>query len=175
MVAGGGSIGLDGLDVRSEPATAVQLNGPTGLAVDGGGNLFISVSGAFCVVKVTPSGQLLRVAGTPGSKGTSGDGAPATEARLGNPTDIRVDGLGNLYILDSDVGAVRFVDLTPRSYTLTPPFAHVGAAAGQGQFGLTVTPAYTAWDVTSTGAWLTSQTSGGTGDGTVAYRYTRPT
>ena len=45
-----------------------------------------------------------------GVNGFSGDGGPATSARIGNPTAIRFDGGGNLYFSDCDRHVVRKVD-----------------------------------------------------------------
>ncbi len=55
------------------------------------------------------TGIIDTVAGT-GMNGYSGDGGPATEARIGNPTAIRFDGVGNLYFSDCDHHVVRKVD-----------------------------------------------------------------
>jgi trimeric autotransporter adhesin len=58
-------------------------------------------------------GLITTVAGN-GEPGSSGDGGPATKARLSFPVDLGFDGEGNLYILDlgnpSNPGRVRKVD-----------------------------------------------------------------
>src|SRR5205823_444494 len=46
--------------------------------------------------------------GAPGA-GFGGDGGPATSALLNSPSDVVVDGGGNLFILDSDNNRVRKV------------------------------------------------------------------
>ena len=48
-------------------------------------------------------------AGT-GESGFGGDGGPAVNARLSRPSDIAVDGAGNLFIADSSNHRVRKVD-----------------------------------------------------------------
>jgi hypothetical protein len=78
------------------------------IAVDAAGNIYVT-RGASMVVKVTPTGAVTRVAGT-GEAGYSGDGGPATEARLGNVYDIALDDRGNLYIVDSRFNLLRRVD-----------------------------------------------------------------
>ena len=55
------------------------------------------------------TGTITTVAGT-GVQGYTGDGGPATEARIGAPTAIRFDGDGNLYFSDSAYHVVRRVD-----------------------------------------------------------------
>jgi secreted PhoX family phosphatase len=77
-VAGNGASGFSG---DGGPATAAQINSPTGLAVDMVGNLFIVEEHGYRVRKVTPSGIISTVAGS-GISGFGGDGGPATSAQL---------------------------------------------------------------------------------------------
>ncbi|HEY6344320.1 MAG TPA: NHL repeat-containing protein [Bryobacteraceae bacterium] len=81
------------------PATRAQIR-PTGVAVDGGGNLYIADGANRRVRKVSPAGIITTIAGT-GTQGYSGDGGPATSAQLNLPSAVAVDGAGNLYIADS--------------------------------------------------------------------------
>ena len=57
---------------------------PTGVAVDGAGNLYIADADNQRIRKVTPGGTITTVAG--GTYGYSGDGGPATSAELYEPT-----------------------------------------------------------------------------------------
>jgi len=99
-VAGGGNGGLgDG-----GPATSAFLGGPTGVAVDSTGNLYIADDGNSRVRKVLPSGIISTVAGG----GNGGDGGPATSAQL-FPWSVAVDSGGSLYISDSINNRVREV------------------------------------------------------------------
>jgi sugar lactone lactonase YvrE len=98
-IAGGGNP-ADGLG-DGGPATQARLNGPSGLAVDPAGNLFIADNRNFRVRKVSLDGTITTVAGT-GQAGSSGDGGPATAARLNAPIGLAVDKAGNLFIADSD-------------------------------------------------------------------------
>jgi sugar lactone lactonase YvrE len=104
-VAGNGihSYGGDG-----GPATASLLHGPSGLAVDAAGNLFIADNNNNRVRKVTPAGVISTVAGN-GTAGFSGDGGPATSAQLKSPSGVAVDTAGNLFIADSGNHRVRKV------------------------------------------------------------------
>jgi hypothetical protein len=89
------------------PATSAQLNGPTGVAVDGAGNVYFADTGNNVVRKVA-GGVITTVAGN-GTAGFSGDGGPPTSAQLNGPSGLAVDSAGNLYIADTGNGAVRRV------------------------------------------------------------------
>ena len=91
------------------PATAARLNYPTGVAVDGAGNLFIADPDNHRIRKVDSAGVITTVAGT-GEEGFSGDGGPATSARLDSPHGVAVDGAGNLFIADGGNRRIRKVD-----------------------------------------------------------------
>jgi DNA-binding beta-propeller fold protein YncE len=80
------------------PATSSPLDGPTGVAVDPAGNLYIADEGNNQIYKVTPSGTLSIIAGTGGS-GTPTPG-PAASSQFYSPADVAVDSVGNLYIAD---------------------------------------------------------------------------
>ena len=89
------------------PATAAQLDGPEGVAVDGRGNLYIADSTNNRVLKVS-GGRFRTIAGT-GDSGFSGDGGPAAGAELLVPTGVAVDRQGNVYIADFGNDRVREV------------------------------------------------------------------
>jgi streptogramin lyase len=72
---------------------------PTGLAVDGNGNVYIADNGNNRIRKVNPSGVISTIAGT-GVKNYNGDGRTAISAELSNPYGVAVDGSGNVYIAD---------------------------------------------------------------------------
>ena len=111
-VAGTGTSGFSG---DGGSATAAKLTWPSSLAIDGAGSLYIADLYNFRIRKVTRDGIITTVAGNgyvgpfPGMGGYSGDGGPATLARLSHPTGISLDLKGNLYIADQDNGRVRMV------------------------------------------------------------------
>ncbi len=90
------------------PAVSAQLMFPAGLAFDGSGNLYLADRGNYRIRNVTPDGVITTVAGT-GAPGFSGDGGPATAARLDWPSDVALDAAGNLYIADSRNHRIRRV------------------------------------------------------------------
>ncbi|MFL6448655.1 MAG: Ig-like domain repeat protein [Bryobacteraceae bacterium] len=103
-VAGNGSYGFSG---DGGPATSARLEGPSAVAVDGSGNLYIADGNRIRKVSAS-TGVITTVAGN-GSSGYSGDGGPATSASLFYPRGVAVDGSGNIYIADEDNNRIRKV------------------------------------------------------------------
>jgi sugar lactone lactonase YvrE len=99
-VAGTGTAGSAG---DGGPAVSAQLASPEGVTLDSAGTLYIA--GSYRVRKVTADGKISTVAGT-GTAGSSGDGGPATAARL-NPLGLATDSSGTLYTADFDNHRVR--------------------------------------------------------------------
>lgn len=92
-------------------ATAAQVNNPTGIVLDGAGNLYIADSGNHAIRKLTlATGKLTTVAGQLGVGGSSGDGGLATAAMLNTPEGVALDPAGNLYISDTANQVIRRVD-----------------------------------------------------------------
>lgn len=102
-VAGTGVAGFSG---DEGPATAAQLNGPAGIAVEDDGNLFVTDTQNHRIRQVTPDGAIHTIAGQ-GSAGYSGDGETATSAQLYGPAGLTLDGAGNLYLADSGNNRIR--------------------------------------------------------------------
>ncbi|WP_416483225.1 RICIN domain-containing protein [Streptomyces sp. CL12] len=118
---GSGTFGGDG-----GPATSAQLKNPCGVAVDKEGNLYIADSENYRVRKVTVDGKISTVVGA-GTSTTSGDGGPATAARLNRPTGVAVDDDGVLYIADYSGHRIRRITTDGRISTV--------AGTGSANFG----------------------------------------
>ncbi len=96
-IAGTGRFGYGG---DGGPAAEAMLGHPEGVAVDASGNVFIADTVNFRIRKVDAcTGTISTIAGT-GMIGNSGDGVPATEARLGAITDVAIAGTGRIYLSD---------------------------------------------------------------------------
>src|SRR5690349_24624537 len=80
-------------------ALAAPLGQITGLAIDSQGNLSVSDTGNNMVMRLSPDGNLVAIAGN-GKGAFSGDGGPALKASLHDPAGLAVDTSGNLYIAD---------------------------------------------------------------------------
>lgn len=86
-----------------------------GVAVDVEGNAYVADTFNHTIRKVTPSGIVSTLAGSPGRKG-SDDGAGGL-ARFNSPIGIAVDGSGNVYVADRDNSTIRRV--TPSGIVTT--------------------------------------------------------
>lgn len=106
-IAGTGVMGYSG---DGGPATDAKIFAPLGIAVDPAGNVYFSDSYNFCVRKISPSGIISTVVGIPGSGGFSGDGGPATAAKVRYVWGLATDVAGNLYLCDAPSHRVRKVD-----------------------------------------------------------------
>ena len=104
--AGTGSWGYSG---DGGPATEARIASPAGMAVDRAGNLFVAERHGSRVRRIDSDGTISTFAGT-GEWGFSGDGGPATEARLAQPSGIAVDTAGNVYVIDRENERLRRVD-----------------------------------------------------------------
>ncbi len=91
-------------------STNIQLNGPSGVAVDEGGNVIFSDTFDGQVLKVTQAGVVSVVAGS-GRPGALGDGGRAVDASLNEPRAVTLDAAGNVYIADFQNRRIRKVDL----------------------------------------------------------------
>lgn len=106
-VAGNGRKGYAG---DGGPATKAALNEPYEVRFDADGNMFFVEMRNHVVRRVDGrTGVISTVAGT-GEEGFSGDGGPATEARMKVPHSIEIVG-SDLYICDIGNHRVRRVDL----------------------------------------------------------------
>jgi len=104
-LAGTGDMGYYGEGIE---ATKAQLRYPTGIALDGSGNLYIADTYNHAIRKVSTDGKISLFAGDT-TAGYKGDGGKATAARLRYPTGIALDAAGNLYIADSNNHRIRKV------------------------------------------------------------------
>jgi hypothetical protein len=108
------------------PANNVPFDAPGGVVIDSAGDFYVALqSGAYytsAVQKVSASTGLVSFAVGDSAancfacQGYSGDGGPANQATLDNPTFVAFDAEGNLYIADSSNNAIREViysEITP--------------------------------------------------------------
>ena len=136
-VAGTGQAGFNGDGLAG---TGSELDEPTGVAVDSGGDLVIADT-ANCRVRVLAAGNatlfgqamtaghLYTVAGT-GVCGSAGQGGPVAASQLWNPVAVAVDSAGDLLVADNGDQSVLLAPARTGTY--------YGTAVGAGDIGVVV-------------------------------------
>jgi uncharacterized protein YjiK len=109
---------------------AARFDDPHGVAVDSAGNVYVADFYNSTIRKITATGVVSTLAGTPGVSG-SADGTGAA-ARFYNPTGVAVDSAGNVYVADSYNAAVRKVTAAGVVTTLAGTARMYGSADGTG-------------------------------------------
>jgi hypothetical protein len=125
-VAGTGALGFGG---DGGAATRAVLNHPRGLAAMPDGGYLIADATGNRVRRVYPSGTIRTVAGT-GTAGATGDGGPATAARLNNPHSVAILPDGGFLIADDSNHRIRKVSSSGTITTVAG--IGVGAFGGDG-------------------------------------------
>jgi sugar lactone lactonase YvrE len=82
-------------------ATNASLCGPTGLALDSSGNLYIADTGHSVVREVNKSTGVISTFAGNGKVGMSTDPGPCTKAEMNQPTGVAVSATGSVYIVDT--------------------------------------------------------------------------
>ena len=122
IIAGTGTANFTG---DGGPATAATFRGPSGIAVDAAGNVYIADTNNHRIRRISAAdGTIATIAGT-GSAGFSGDGGSAFAARLQAPMAIALDAAGSLYLADPTNHRVRWIT----------PNGTISTFAGTGQRG----------------------------------------
>ncbi len=105
-VAGNGTAGYSG---DGGLATSAEINGPTSVAVDPAGNLYIADAGNQRIREVIASTGIISTVVGNGTAGYSGDGGLATSAEISKPSGVAVFGFGVIYIADQNNQRIRKV------------------------------------------------------------------
>lgn len=123
--------------------SAARFNGPSGVAVDSAGNVYVADTSNYTVRKVTPTGAVTTLAGSAGESGST-DGAGGT-ARFGSegmfqgPFGVAADSGGNVYVADTCNNMIRKVTSAGVVTTVAGSPSTNGSADGTGRtarFGL---------------------------------------
>ena len=123
-VAGNGAMGSSG---DGGPAIFAELNGPTGVAVDASGNIYIAEWGGNFVRQVNPSGIISTLAGN-GNPMFCGDGGAAASACLRLPWAVAVDGSGNVFVADSGNSRIRKVTASTKKISTVAGGGNTGGS-----------------------------------------------
>lgn len=94
---------------------AAGFSEPVGLAVDGGGNLYVAEHYSEVIRKISSSGVVVTWAGSAYNTG-SGDGT-GDEASFDYPSAVTVDSAGNVFVVDTQTSIIR--KITPSRVVTT--------------------------------------------------------
>jgi hypothetical protein len=160
--------GLKGFSGDRGLAASASLNNPQGLVFDAAGNLYIADQANHAVRTVAADGIITTFAGRAGEGGYSGDGGPATDARLGVPTDLAFDSSGNLLIADLGNHRIRAVLAAAPTFHASPEIFALTAPAGSSPVEVQINVVgsipgipFTASAITIDGDWLKISPSAG--------------
>jgi cyclophilin family peptidyl-prolyl cis-trans isomerase/sugar lactone lactonase YvrE len=135
--SGSQSFGGDG-----ELADVANVPNPSGTAIDGQGNLYVSTAFDHRIRRIDAvTGVITTIAGN-GTNGAGGEGVPAAAASLGTPAGLALDGRGNLYVAERSNHRVRKIVLATGIITTVAGTgtAGVGAAELNQPWGVAVGP-----------------------------------
>jgi len=91
----------------SKDSPGALFSYPSGVTVDGAGNVYVADMGNDTIRKITAAGVVTTLAGSPGTPG-SADGTGAT-ASFDQPYGVAADTSGNVYVADTGNGLIRLV------------------------------------------------------------------
>ena len=130
------------------PATAAKLSLPQGLALAPDGSLYIADNGNSNIRRIGPDGTITTIAGSADNPGFSGDGGPATAAKLNGPQWLALAPDDSLYIADTNNHCIRRIGpdeiITTVAGNKTPGYSGDGGPATTAQLngpqGLALAP-----------------------------------
>ncbi len=134
-VVGTGTPGFNGDGIA---ATAAEIAGPVGLALDAAGDLFFADNGNSRIREVNANTHLISTVAGTGTPGYNGNNIAATAAEIYGPLGIAVDAAGDIFFADNGNNLVREVNATTH---LISTIAGTPGAAGYNGDGIAATSA----------------------------------
>jgi len=107
--------------------SAARFKYPSGVAVDGAGNVYVADADNHTIRKVTSAGVVTTLAGSAGNPGTANGTGSA--ARFYNPSGVAVDTNGNVFVADRSNRTIRKVTSAGVVTTLATGFSYPSGVA----------------------------------------------
>ena len=101
-LAGNGTIGAN-----NGPGAAASFSGPSGVAVDNEGNVYVADAGNNLIRKITTDGTVSTLAGTVAAVDTGN--TVTSEPLFSGPSGVAVDASGNVYVADAGNNEIRVI------------------------------------------------------------------
>ena len=124
--------------------SGAEFDLPSGITIDGSGNLYVGDSGNNVIRKISPTGMVTALAGNPSASGTA-DG-PGGVAQFNNPRGVAVAGNGYVYVADAGNNTIRKISPTGMVTTLAGTPGLAGTANGIGSAAQFDIPRFVAVD-----------------------------
>src|SRR5208283_1654421 len=139
-----GLAGVSGSDDGT--GSDARFDSPSGVAVDGAGNLYVADTNNHTIRKVVlATGEVTTIAGLAGNSG-SADGM-GSAAQFDYPSGVAVDTAGNIYVADTDNGTIRQILPSGSVSTLAGLAGNFGSADGAGSAAQFDSPSAVAVDL----------------------------
>jgi sugar lactone lactonase YvrE len=130
--------GLGGFSGSNDGSgTGARFNTPWGVAVDGGGTLYVADTGNHTIRRITPSGVVTTIGGVAGSAGHAEGNT--TQARFASPIGLAVDSAGTIYVAVRGNHLIARGALDNQPAIVTPPVAQTVPPNTRVEFSVSAT------------------------------------
>ncbi len=143
--------GLAGTSGQADgTGTSARFNQPTGVSVDGAGNVYVTDYGNQLIRKVSATGVVTTIAGVGGASGAlDGTGYALNPALFNNPSGIALSPSGSIFVADTGNNTIRAITSTGTVTTIAGSSTSTGRTDGTGISARFTTPVGIAVDGSS--------------------------
>ena len=125
-----GAVGI--LGSSNGTGTAANFGSPSGVAVDGSGNVFVADSTNNEIRKVAAGGVVTTLAGVATKNGSGHADGTGQTAQFNNPYGVACDSAGNVYVADTNNNTIRKVTSGGAVTTLAGTAPVIGSTDASG-------------------------------------------